>query len=56
MKQRRDYKSKRVSKKNHKELIGYFQKPKGSHAHCVVDRVSEEKFKDWLERGSKKIQ
>ena len=45
MKQRRDYKSKRVHKKNHKELIGYFQKPKGSHTHCVVDRASEEKFK-----------
>ena len=45
MKQRRDYKSKRVRKKNQKELIGYFQKPKGSHTHCVVDRASEEKFK-----------
>ena len=45
MKQRRDYKSKRVHKKNQKELIGYFQKPKGSHTHCVVDRASEEKFK-----------
>ena len=45
MKQRRGHKSKRVRKKNQNELIGYFQKPKGSHAHFVVDRVSEEKFK-----------
>ena len=45
MKQRRGHKSKRVRKKNQNELIGYFQKPKGSHAHCVVDRASEEKFK-----------
>lgn len=45
MKQRRGHKSKRVRKKNQNELIGYFQKPKGSHAHCIVDRASEEKFK-----------
>ena len=45
MKQRQGNRSNKLVKRNKNQLVGYFQKPKGSRSYCIVDQTSEKTYK-----------